>query len=238
MIMDKEQIYAALEDKLLTYRDLLNVPIADCGEPMLPLSKTPVCYKNFDKRMEQYTGEEVYVREGLINLLKEAQKILNDLMPGHTLQVFYGYRHPEVQRSFYEDVRREVLQKNGPALDEITVKEMVHRFVAVPEVAGHSTGGAVDICVLDAQEKLIDMGTDRHENSKDSYVFSPFINKTAWTNRQKLRQSMLGAGFCPFDGEWWHFSYGDREWACYYKKENAIYSQIAFTSQNAVYIKH
>ena len=231
--MDKEQVYALLEDKFLTYRDLLGIPVVDCGEPLVPLSKTSVCHKNFDKRMVQYTGEEVYVREGLVNLLKDAQKILEGLIPGHILQVFYGYRHPEVQHSFFEDVRREIMQKNGMPMDEVTIKEMVHRFVAVPEVAGHPTGGAVDICILDAEEKLIDMGTARHENSKDSYVFSPFISKTAWANRQRLRQSMQGAGFCPFDGEWWHFSYGDPEWACYYKKKQAIYTQQSFNKSSA-----
>jgi D-alanyl-D-alanine dipeptidase len=37
---------------------------------------------------------------------------------------------------------------------------------------------------------------------------------------------MTSVGFAPFDGEWWHFSYGDREWAYFYKKKNALYGQI------------
>ncbi|QQR69366.1 MAG: hypothetical protein IPI58_01405 [Alphaproteobacteria bacterium] len=41
---------------------------------------------------------------------------------------------------------------------------------------------------------------------------------------------MTSVGFAPFDGEWWHFSYGDREWAKYYGRSHAIYSQIAFSS--------
>ena len=37
---------------------------------------------------------------------------------------------------------------------------------------------------------------------------------------------MLEQEFAPYDGEWWHFSYGDREWAFYYKKEKALYKQV------------
>jgi D-alanyl-D-alanine dipeptidase len=61
---------------------------------------------------------------------------------------------------------------------------------------------------------------------KTTFTFSPFIGKEAWNNRQLLRYVMLSAGFAPFDGEWWHFSYGDREWAFYYKKPYAIYNQL------------
>ncbi len=36
---------------------------------------------------------------------------------------------------------------------------------------------------------------------------------------------MTAAEFAPFWGEWWHYSFGDCEWATYYEKPNAIYSQ-------------
>lgn len=235
--MDKEAVYALLEDKLVLYRDLVGVPVADCGEKMVALAQTDLAFLPFDKRMEQYTGKDVYVREGLVQVLQKAQAALNKILPGHVLQVFYGYRHLEVQRNFYADVRSEAIERLGSRygadFDEMMLKEIVHRFVAVPEVSGHPTGGAVDVCVLDPDGHMIDMGTARHENSKDSYVFSPFIGKTAWDNRQKLRFAMMQAGFCPFDGEWWHFSYGDREWAFYYKKDRAIYAQIEFSSLSA-----
>jgi len=46
-------------------------------------------------------------------------------------------------------------------------------------------------------------------------------------NRILLRYLLKKQGFAPYDGEWWHFSYGDREWAFYYKKKNAIYGQVS-----------
>lgn len=36
---------------------------------------------------------------------------------------------------------------------------------------------------------------------------------------------MMLYGFAPYDGEWWHFSFGDKEWAFYYKKEATLFEQ-------------
>lgn len=37
----------------------------------------------------------------------------------------------------------------------------------------------------------------------------------------------MEAWFTPFDGEYWHFSYGDRERAFYYDQPHAIYDQVS-----------
>ena len=37
---------------------------------------------------------------------------------------------------------------------------------------------------------------------------------------------MVAEGFAPFDGEWWHFSYGDREWAAFYGLSQTLYAHI------------
>ena len=49
-------------------------------------------------------------------------------------------------------------------------------------------------------------------------------------NRMLLRAVMMSAGFAPFVGEWWHFSYGDKEWAKYVGNEVAPYDQLDFNS--------
>jgi len=105
-------------------------------------------------------------------------------------------------------------------------------LIAVPEVAGHPAGAAVDIQMLRAGKPL-DFGTAIWEFVPDSYTFSPFVSRGAWTNRLLLRRTMMQAGFAPFDGEWWHFSYGDKEWAKYYDKAAAIYDQVEFKVANA-----
>jgi hypothetical protein len=44
-----------------------------------------------------------------------------------------------------------------------------------------------------------------------------------------LSPIMTKEGFAPYDGEWWHFSYGDKEWAFYYKQDKALYNQVSST---------
>jgi D-alanyl-D-alanine dipeptidase len=54
-------------------------------------------------------------------------------------------------------------------------------------------------------------------------TFSPLVSEEARRLRMTLREAMMSGGFAPFDGEWWHFSYGDREWAKYYGAATARY---------------
>lgn len=96
----------------------------------------------------------------------------------------------------------------------------MHEKIAVPEVACHPTGGAVDVTIYDIEnQKELDFGSKIHDFSSDiCYTFYKNISDDEKENRMLLRRLMLNEGFAPYDGEWWHFSYGDREWAFYYKK--------------------
>lgn len=226
---DKEEVYDLLASKFLTYRDLLKADIIENGEKMISLSNTSIKSTFFDERMRQFNGEDIYIREGLVARLERAQGDIERFLPGCTLDVFYGYRHPKIQSDSFEIVKKNILSKKPEGWDELSLNEAAHHFIAVPEVAGHPTGGAVDVRIIGPDGVPLDMGTPPHDFTKNSYVFSPYISKESWLNRQKLRQCMTAAGFCPFDGEWWHFSYGDREWAIYYKKPHAIYNQIEFS---------
>jgi D-alanyl-D-alanine dipeptidase len=77
-------------------------------------------------------------------------------------------------------------------------------------------------------EKELDMGTSIADFSqgKKIWTFFPSISSETRENRWLLRRLLMREGFAPFDGEWWHFSYGDREWAKYYDKKEAIYDSI------------
>lgn len=226
--MDQDVYFKFLEDKFLTYRELSSIVVQDNGEPMVALIPgDPVRIFAMDERMKKYTGNSIFVRETLVEKLCEAQTLLGRLKSDCFLEVVYGYRHLSIQRQMYEKIECDLRSKSHYANDE-DIKEQIHHFVAVPEVSGHPTGGAIDIRILDAMGKPLDMGTEAHDFVKNSYVYAPFISKRAWHNRQCLRQCMTMAGFAPYDGEWWHFSYGDREWAKYYGKPCAIYDQVSF----------
>lgn len=220
MIDKRDDVYALLEDKFITYHELKNVPVRENGEALVDLAKFGIATNIYDEVIAASTGNAIMVRAGVMPRLKKAQAFLQDVRADLRLQVFYGYRDPAIQTQSFERVR-EQLGLNGDLDDN--QREIIHRSIAVPDVAGHPTGGAVDITIIDENGQPLDMGTAPHAFEKDSYTFSPFISRAAWANRQLLRAAMLSVQFAPYDGEWWHFSYGDREWAKYWGQAVAFY---------------
>lgn len=219
---DKGLIYQLLEQKFLTYQELVTIPVSENNEPYVSLRNSGIKFIVYTDKIPASTNDEIYVRQGILDRLHLAQNWLTQQSPDHRLTVFYGYRSPAVQQASFE---RQANSLGFSLPLNLEQTEAVQRFIAAPEIAGHPTGGAVDITLSDSFNRLADMGTPLHGLEEDSYTFSPFINKEAWQNRQLLRAAMMAAGFAPFDGEWWHFSYGDREWAKYWNQPKAIYSQ-------------
>lgn len=225
--MKKQNIYRLLEEKMLSYTDYANVPVESTNEPLVPIpTSVNLTARQIDPDMLTYTGKRVFVRQTILQKLKQAAELLAVQDNGLRLEVVYGYRALEIQRRLFEEYKA----KLSPQYSEEALLAAVHRLVAVPEVAGHPAGAAVDIQIVRSSEPL-NFGTKVHEFTPDTFTFSPFISKEAWGNRQLLRRVMLQAGFAPFDGEWWHFSYGDKEWAKYYDKPASIYPQVDFGSR-------
>ncbi len=218
-----------LEDLMIRYRDLITVPVADNGEPMVVLDPSVIAsgYLPEMSDMMSILKNKIVVRASIVRMLENAQKRLKKTNKTHTLYVTYGYRSLEVQTAIFRDITSKIARERFFP-DPSDLYEEVHRFIAVPTVAGHPTGGAVDVTIRDASDRRIDFGSTLYDfSSKDCYVYSGNISRQAQRNRLLLRRCMMAAGFAPFDGEWWHFSYGDREWAQYYKKPNALYAQLS-----------
>ena len=57
-------------------------------------------------------------------------------------------------------------------------------------------------------------------------AFAKGLNREQRYNRYLLRSLLLKEGFAPFNGEWWHFSYGDKEWASFYGRKKSLYSSV------------
>ncbi len=200
-MISQEQVYVLLEDKMLGYEEVAAIPIEPCAEPMvaIPQSKS-LLTRQIEPAMLGSTGEEIYVRETIAEMIGRASMELSVLGSSLQLEVVYGYRHPSIQSANFTELKQEITDKK-PGLTERELLEATNRFIAAHENAGHPTGGAVDLQILKDGE-AIDMGTGSRVFVPDTYVFSPFISKEAWKNRQTLRSFMLGCGFAPYDGEW------------------------------------
>lgn len=222
--MKKDQVYKKLEEGMLKYSDLVAVPTKECGESMQllqagnGLTLSPIERKN---------RNEIYVRETVAKKLTKIAKRLRKISKNYDLEIVYGYRSLWMQRRLFNKFK----DLYSKTLSGIDLLETIHRNIAVPEVSGHPTGGAVDLQILRDGTSL-DFGTKIWEFCKDSYSYSPFVSESGKINRRLLRELMLEEEFAPFNGEWWHFSYGEREWAKYYNKSYAIYQQLNSNSSS------
>ena len=216
-------VFEELEARFLKYRDLASKDVIDCHEPMVDVETLGLMIDLKYSILPASSGTKLLLREIAAKKVVEAEQFLKETLPNHRLLLVYAYRSPAIQRAGFEDVKKmlKIEERN-----DIEAMEEAHRFIAVPEVAGHPTGGAIDLMIIDANQEPLSFGTPMHGMEKNSYVFSPYISDKAKQNRQLLRDIMMKAGFAPFDGEWWHFSYGDREWAAYYNEEHAIYDTL------------
>ncbi len=225
--MNKKDIYQQLADRMVHYTDLIKIPFKDNKEKLVPIKSTAnLSAKQIDSETLELYEQPVLVRESVAERLTLASEELAKVSKKLSLEVVYGHRSLHIQQELFEKYKRQFAKKYSG----VELLEAVHRNIAVPDVAGHPTGAAVDIRIL-KEGKPINMGTHIWEFVPDSYTFSPFISKQAWDNRRLLRDVMKQAGFAPYDGEWWHFSYGDKEWAKYYKKPYAIYDQLNLTTE-------
>ncbi|CAN7174172.1 M15 family metallopeptidase [Duganella sp. LjRoot269] len=81
----------------------------------------------------------------------------------------------------------------------------------------HSFGMALDLTLLDAQGRELDMGTGFDDLSERSHpalearlLAGGELTQQHIDNRRLLRDAMFQAGWVGINSEWWHFDCGDR----------------------------
>jgi len=215
------------EGILLTYEQLRTISPGISDEALVEVqafdSTIVAEYEKTD--MIAYTGSTMLVRESVARKLARVNASLEQ--SGYRLKVVYGYRHPEVQEKYFSAIVNE-LKKASPDLRTEQLEAAAHNFVAVPKVAGHPTGGAVDLTLLSHDNVPLDMGTKIADYAAPELIrtYAPSLTALQSENRKLLLDAMTAEGFAPFYGEWWHFSYGDREWAYFYGHTEALYGGI------------
>ncbi|HEY0964866.1 MAG TPA: M15 family metallopeptidase [Candidatus Saccharimonadales bacterium] len=215
--------------RILSYDDVVHFSAGDSTEPLVDVSTydDTITTQYIKTDMVPITGEVIYVRDSIAKKLTRIEAALRE--KGYRLKVVYGYRHPEVQRKYFEK-RRATIGEQNPKLTGEALDRYTHNFVAVPDIAGHPAGAAVDLTLIDIKGTPVDMGTGIADYSDEDKIktFADNISDEQIANRKLLHDLMVKEGFAPFYGEWWHFSYGDREWAAFYNKK-ALYGAIDFS---------
>lgn len=189
--------------------------------------------------MENATND-CYMRKEVYEHLISAAK---NLPEGYRFRILDAWRPFLLQRELYDKYSKDIILKfNLKERKEEEVKKVISNFISEP-IANenlppvHTTGGAVDLTILDAHGKELDMGTlfdEFTQRTYTSYYEKEKIgeikkNKTIRDNRRILYNVMTESGFTNLPSEWWHFDYGDRFWA-FYNDKPAIYRGV-FTKE-------
>ena len=124
-------------------------------------------------------------------------------------------------------------------LPEAKRRAAICKFVSdpVPDTKvppAHTTGGAIDLTLLDPEGRELPMGVDSmllrirpvqriFEGTREHVQGAE--DEQVRENRRLLYYAMIDAGFTNLPSEWWHYDYGDRFWA-YYMRKPAIYEGV------------
>ncbi len=173
-----------------------------------------------------YSCEYFLLRQKIYDKLTEAHKYLPK---GYHFKAFELYRPIKRQVYYWECVLREMEEKY-PYMTPKKIEEMANVYIANPykQGSGHQTGAALDLTLCDENNKELDMGTSWREFNELTSTFSnsPKLSETQKKNRKILYDAMITAGFVNYFEEWWHYSYGDIEWAVITKIGKTLYAPL------------
>ena len=152
---------------------------------------------NFMKRNVYGDFRTAYLQKIAFQKLEKAAAALAKEKPGYQLLVLDAMRPRSVQRVLFSYV------KGTPQED----------YVANPDTGSvHNYGFAVDLTVIDAKGKELDMGTPYDDFTKlaepqheKAFLKDGQLTKAQLENRLILRRAMESAGFKVLPNEWWHF---------------------------------
>ena len=196
------------------------IPIADCGEPLLDATHSGVITCGPPPECPETAPFYRLLRSGVVARLEQAQQYLP---AGLRLRVYEGYRYPKIQQMLFDAQwrRMQIAHPTQSAAwcyaQAAQLASPLRTFAGEPMIPPHSTGGAVDIDIVDAAGQPLDFGmalSDWGEVPPELCATQyAGLTDVAARNRQLLLEVMTAAGLVNYPREWWHSSYGDRYWA-------------------------
>jgi D-alanyl-D-alanine dipeptidase len=176
--------------------------------------------------VQNVSNKIYFVRKDVAEKLVQAQTRLPE---GMSFLIKECYRPLNVQRSFWNEYSSRIRAQH-PQWSESQISEECSKFIAPVEVAPHSTGGAVDLVLIDTKGELLDMGCEFNASpiscKNATYTAAQNISAEGKRNRKFLMSAMSKVGFVNYPTEFWHWSYGDKYWAAVTNSNPATYSSI------------
>jgi zinc D-Ala-D-Ala dipeptidase len=212
----------------VTAAEFEHIEIRDDGDPLVDLRTYPFTLdpSYFHRGLAPANG--MYLRRAVAEMLVHVQRSLTPL----SFKIWDGYRSRAVQANIYEDFLG-TLRRDHPDKGEDELRKEAEIFVTDPwtsrRIPPHTTGGAVDLTLVDRHGNDLDMGTSFDHFGPESaalYYEDHAGNPAVREHRRILRDAMVGAGFRPDADEWWHFDHGNQIWAAHFKRPIALYGEI------------
>lgn len=156
---------------------------------------------NFMHQQLYFTIKQLYLQRDVAERLSKSQKYLKTLHTNYSLLIYDGVRPVAIQQRMWD------------ALDSIPVAER-GKFVSNPKNHSvHNYGAAIDLTIVDENQRPLDMGTGYDDSRKIAYpsleqqfLASGELSQQQINNRKLLRKVMSHQGFLNIPSEWWHFN--------------------------------
>jgi zinc D-Ala-D-Ala dipeptidase len=134
------------------------------------------------------------LRPEVADRLLQASLALPD---GIRLGFWEGLRPRSIQRTLW-DAGLAFLRGSYGEMGQAELEEALERYVARPDdlAPPHSTGSAVDVAPVDAFGRVL--------APSDAW---------GWLAVEAMARALRSTGLANYQPEWWHWSYGDAEWA-------------------------
>lgn len=228
--------YAKPNESIVLIADarVLAIPIQDDHEPLIDLTiqkyiaygPSPEIPNNHD-----YTK----LRQSAYNKLVKAEA---SLPPGMHFCLYEGYRSLKLQQSLFEQHYAKVKKlhpdwsKEKIFIETTKLVSPVRNLDGSKNIPPHSTGGAIDVYLIDDNGNPLEMGIHPKDWQNDvdsslSETASTRISAQAQENRRMMSKALNSVGFVNYPTEYWHWSYGDRYWAYARRETHAIYGTIS-----------
>jgi D-alanyl-D-alanine dipeptidase len=200
------------------------VAVRECGEPLVNVAELDLGIRLADSHPWSSFPRVFWVRRSVAEMLDAAQRRLPE---GVHLELLEGYRPLRIQRRLFAAAYRH-LRSRHPRWSPTQLREAANVLVADPTVAPppHSTGGAVDVMLVDAEGRRLDMSSPLPWSELSAPTDCAGLSAEARANRALLVDVLAGAGLTNYAGEWWHWSFGEPGWAVRTGAAHAVYGPV------------
>jgi D-alanyl-D-alanine dipeptidase len=212
----------------MTLYDYEHIPIEECGEPLVNIEAFGFVLEPIYYHSGLSGIPEMRLRQSVADRLAKAREKIAPL----NFKIWDGWRPREVQHNIYMKYWKE-LEAAHPEWDENRLREQAGTFVSVAydpnRIPIHSTGGSVDLTIIDEKGFELEMGTEfDYFGPKAAALYYEKIegHELIRENRSLLRRILVEAEFRFDEDEWWHFDYGNQIWASALNKPKAIYGEV------------